>query len=337
MSIRWDTRNKRWRYEFDRYVEGVRHRSSRLLPRGWSQAQADAYERAESGRLYAVATGIQQAAEPLIEQAVAAYLEDKRHLKSWRSAAEHLAAIAWAYVGRPMSALPEVAREVAQHRAGAREGTEVGPGSVRNRLALLKAACRHAWKVRGLVPHDPTGRMMLPPAPPGRQVYATRAEVGALARAADRRDLRVVILLAWYTGARLGEILHGNGVAGCLVPTSTKNGRPKMVPVPPHAQHLLAHLPMSTPTITIQRAWQRARARAGLDHLHLHDLRHAAASEMINAGHDLYTVGRVLGHVDQRSTQRYAHLQLERLAEATASIGRKSPHKAGAPKRKTAA
>lgn len=50
MSIRWDTRNKRWRYEFDRYIQGRRHRLSRLLPRGWSQAQADAYDRTEGAR-----------------------------------------------------------------------------------------------------------------------------------------------------------------------------------------------------------------------------------------------------------------------------------------------
>lgn len=55
MSIRWDTRNKRWRYEFDRYIQGRRHRLSRLLPRGWSQAQADAYDRTEGARLYALA------------------------------------------------------------------------------------------------------------------------------------------------------------------------------------------------------------------------------------------------------------------------------------------
>ena len=115
MSISWDTRNKRWRYQFDRIIAGQRQRASRLLPAGWSQAQADAFDRQESGRLYAVATGIQRA-DPLIDTAVAHYLRDKQHLKSYRAAAEHLAAIAWAYAGRPMSELPKVAREVATNR-----------------------------------------------------------------------------------------------------------------------------------------------------------------------------------------------------------------------------
>ena len=118
MSIHWDTRNKRWRFQFDRWIEGRRHRASRLLPSGWNQAQADAFDGRETARLYAVATGI-QAADPLIDDAVALYLRDKRHLKSIKSAAENLAAIAWAYVGHPMSDLPAIAREVSDHGADA--------------------------------------------------------------------------------------------------------------------------------------------------------------------------------------------------------------------------
>lgn len=115
MPIRWDKRNKRWRFEFDRYIQGRRHRTSRLLPGGWSQAQADAFDRTESARLYAVAAGVEQA-DPLIESAVTLYLQDKTGLKSFKSAAEHLAAIAWSYIGRPMSDLPAVAREIAEKR-----------------------------------------------------------------------------------------------------------------------------------------------------------------------------------------------------------------------------
>ena len=102
MPIRWDTRNKRWRYEFDRVLEGRRHRLSRLLPKGWSQAQADAYERKESARLYAVASGIERR-DPLVDEAVVLYLRDKTGLKSYKATAEHLAAIAWYSLrGKPL-------------------------------------------------------------------------------------------------------------------------------------------------------------------------------------------------------------------------------------------
>ena len=63
-----------------------------------------------------------------------------------------------------------------------------------------------------------------------------------------------------------------------------------------------------------------------MDHVRLHDLRHSAASEMVNEGVDLYTVGVVLGHKDPRSTARYSHHRADTLAAAVGKIGRKSSH-----------
>lgn len=328
MSIRWDTRNKRWRFEFDRVVAGRRQRASKLLPRGWSQAQADAFDRRESARLYAVAAGIERA-DALIDTAVAHYLRDKRHLKSWRSAAENLAQIAWAYEGKPLSALPEVARLVDATREGVRQGVILQPATVRQRLALLKAACRWAWRQHGLCDADPTARMQLPAVRNERHVYITRRQMLQLARAADRPDVRVLIRAAFYTGMRLGELraVEVDAAAGTLHLADTKNGARRTVPAHPRIRTCLPHLPLATPKSTLQRGWQRARAACGLEHVHLHDLRHSTASEMINARVDLYTVGAVLGHKDPRSTKRYAHLRHETLADAVKKIGQKSPHK----------
>lgn len=62
----------------------------------------------------------------------------------------------------------------------------------------------------------------------------------------------------------------------------------------------------------------------GREDLHIHDLRHSAASELLNAGVDLYTVGRVLGRKGSRSTQQYAQLAVKTLTEAEATIGAKA-------------
>ena len=50
--------------------------------------------------------------------------------------------------------------------------------------------------------------------------------------------------------------------------------------------------------------------------VHIPDLRHSAASFMINAGVDLYAVDKVLGHADHKSTMRYSHLANETLLAA---------------------
>jgi len=313
MPIRWDPRNKRWRFEFDRVVDGRRHRLSRLLPAGWSQAQADAYDRRESGHLYAVAAGIERR-DPLIDEAVVLYLRDKTALKSYRSAAEHLAAIAYAYAGKPMSALPEVADLV-------RSTETTAPATVRNRLALLKAAARWAWRRHGLVDADPTVRMHLPAVQNERHTYITRREMLTICRACTSWQAQIAIRVAFYSGLRLSELLRVRCDGQALELADTKNGDRRMVPLHPRIAHLARFLPLPGPKISIQRAWERARARVRLDQVHFHDLRHSAASEMINAGVDLYTVGRVLGHRDSRSTQRYSHLTHDTLRAAVRKIG----------------
>ncbi len=336
MSIQWDRRNKRWRFAFKRTIQGRRYRTSRMLPSGWSQAQADAYDRTESARLYALASGVQRA-DPLIDEAVALYLKDKTALKSYKATAENLAAIAWAYIGRPMSELPEVSREVMANRAGAREGTTVKPATIRNRLACLKAACRWAWKAHGLVDNDPTTRMQMPQVRNERQVYVQRAGMLRLARAADRHDVRVAIRVAFYSGMRLGELLKVKVRGKVLHLGDTKNGDHRSIPAHPRIVSCLGYLPLTAPKITLQRGWQRAREAVGMDDVHFHDLRHSTASELVNAGVDLYTVGKVLGHRDARSTQRYAHLTTDTLVAAVGKIGQKRPHTAPAPTKKKAA
>lgn len=158
-----------------------------------------------------------------------------------------------------------------------------------------------------------------------RHVYVNRQEMLQLAKAADRSDSRALIRIAFYTGMRLGEIQRAVSHQGLLVLSDTKNGERRVVPVHPRIRVCLKYLPFTGKTITLQRAFPRAREKANLSHVRIHDLRHSAASEMINAGVDLYTVGAMLGHKDARSTQRYAHLAIQTLRRAVNTIsGQKS-------------
>ena len=84
-----------------------------------------------------------------------------------------------------------------------------------------------------------------------------------------------------------------------------------------------ARVPL-TPRTQIDYWWRLARAAAGLEQFTIHDLRHGAASAMINAGEDLATVGAVLGHKSAASTQRYSHWQTARLVAAVGKIGKKA-------------
>jgi integrase len=329
MPIRWDKRNKCYRFEFNRRIQGKRHRISKLLPKGWTQAEADAFDRTEAARLYAVASGVRES-DPLITEAVQLYLDDKTELKSYKQTVENIMAIAWAYVDRRMSELPSVADAVSRA-----EGWS--PATKRNRLAILKAACRHAWKRHGLTAQDPTGRMVLPEVRNERHVYATRKQMLQMARAAKRHDVRVLIRTAFYTGMRRGELCRVVVDGDTLVLADTKNGDRRSLPAHPRIRSMLRYLPLTAPFPTLRKGFVEAREAVGLQHVRLHDLRHSAASEMVNSGVDLYTVGQVLGHRDARSTARYSHLSAATLAAAVSKIGRqKNPHTAPATGKKKA-
>jgi integrase len=75
------------------------------------------------------------------------------------------------------------------------------------------------------------------------------------------------------------------------------------------------------PLKEIQRLWYAVRAAAGLEGVRLHDLRHSVASFAAADGHSLYLIGTLLGHKDQRSTARYAHLADDARKALADSVG----------------
>ena len=75
------------------------------------------------------------------------------------------------------------------------------------------------------------------------------------------------------------------------------------------------------PIINLQKSWRRIRARAGLDDVRIHDLRHTFASQAVMGGVSLAIVSKLLGHSQISTTMRYAHLADAELMDASQSIG----------------
>ena len=63
-------------------------------------------------------------------------------------------------------------------------------------------------------------------------------------------------------------------------------------------------------------AWRTVRKNIGLPNLHLHDLRHTAASHLLAAGVDLRTLADILGHRTMAMVMRYTHLLVGQKREA---------------------
>jgi integrase len=122
---------------------------------------------------------------------------------------------------------------------------------------------------------------------------------------------------------RLSECLRAEVTPSGWLLTDTKNGERRIVPVHPRVAYLARRWPPAVPARTAQAWFLWATRYLGIDDLHFHDLRHSAASAMINSGVPLYTVGAVLGHKAAASTKRYSHLDTRSLEDAVGRIGRK--------------
>lgn len=65
-------------------------------------------------------------------------------------------------------------------------------------------------------------------------------------------------------------------------------------------------------------AMNRIIKAAGIAHVRFHDLRHTFASAAVNSQIDLYALAKQLGHKSITQTQRYAHMDVSRHADAFA-------------------
>ena len=72
-----------------------------------------------------------------------------------------------------------------------------------------------------------------------------------------------------------------------------------------------------------KKAWDTIRKKASTLDVRIHDLRHTYASHLVSSGLSLSIVGKLLGHTQASTTQRYAHLADAPLREATELLGKK--------------
>ena len=75
------------------------------------------------------------------------------------------------------------------------------------------------------------------------------------------------------------------------------------------------------PRADIDRAWRKITKLAGLEGVVLHSLRHGFATAGMSAGMSLPMIGKLLGHHQPMTTQRYAHSEAKPLLAAANSIG----------------
>lgn len=158
------------------------------------------------------------------------------------------------------------------------------------------------------------------------------------------RTMVNIVRLLLFTGARKNEVLSAtweqfdlNKGVWTKPAHNTKQKKMEHLPLSPDVLDILKDMaakkekspflfpgkvsgkPLQDP----KKAWATILKRAGLKDFTMHDLRHTYASHLVSSGLSLSIVGKLLGHTQTSTTQRYAHLADEPLREATTLFAKK--------------
>src|SRR5262249_50215004 len=163
------------------------------------------------------------------------------------------------------------------------------------------------------------------------------AEVVRLLEAAKPGCERVRLQTAYACGLRLGELLHLqvadlDSARMVVHVRHGKGGKQRLVPLSPRLLAVLRdywHLkrpaiwlfPGASPDrplnpSSVQRRFQQLVRAAGLaKHASMHTLWHSFATHLLEAGVDVVTLQKILGHADLQTTAHYLHLRSDRLRQ----------------------
>jgi integrase len=217
-----------------------------------------------------------------------------------------------------------------------RAGKALSGSTVNRHITALSGVLRIAVREYGWITRNPVTNVTRMEDTKGRERFLSddeRIRILAECKAAWCKALLPVVELALATGARKGELMSLEWTSIDLKRRTvrfldTKNGESRTVPLAETAVATIKDwradklpvgrvFPLATGTIDL--AWREARARARLDDVRFHDLRHSAASYLAMSGASLMDIAAILGHKTLAMVKRYSHLSEQ---HTTAAIDR---------------
>jgi integrase len=211
----------------------------------------------------------------------------------------------------------------------------ISPSTINRELACLKTCLNHAvdWEK---LDRNPAAKVKKFKEPPAKERILTIDEMKRLLAEA-REELRPVLIIALNTGMRKNEVLSlrwkdADFVKGFIHIADSKSGRSRDIPMNSPTFETLRAMDRSgefvfenpetkTHVLDVKTGFKGACRRAGIKGVRFHDLRHTAASRMVEAGIDLVTVKDILGHASIQMTMRYAHPTPENKRRAVEKLG----------------
>ena len=213
---------------------------------------------------------------------------------------------------------------------------EVSPASVNRELACLKTIFNKAQEWGGVPINPIAGKRVRKFTENNRmqRVLTQEETAGLMANAGGY--LKPFLIIALNTGMRRNEILtlkwkdvdflHAELTIRAEI---SKSKKPRTIPMNGPVADAIREMPRGnrsglvffnpetgTNVKDIKTAFRTACRTAEISGVRIHDLRHTAATRMIEAGVDIVTVKEILGHSSVEITMRYCHPSRETKARA---------------------
>jgi integrase len=234
--------------------------------------------------------------------------------------------------------LDEVTQQAVIELHHSMKATGYAPATANRMVILMRYMYNLAkkWKIPG-GEVNPTHGVDMFEVNNARERFLTAEEAQRLVQTvkdSENTQLQYIIPLLLLLGCRKRELLEAQWNDFDLERRSwripmTKSGKPRHVPLSGKVLEILAAMPRwpgcpfvvpnpktLKPYVSFFISWDTARKKAGMPEVRIHDLRHSAASFLINANHSLYVVQKLLGHTQIKTTARYSHLAPETMLNA---------------------
>ncbi len=249
----------------------------------------------------------------------------KQHKKSWAKDDERLKNHLIPFFGEMI--VTDITPKIISAYKGHRYAKGVKAATINRELAIMKHMYTIAVKEFEWCRDNPVMRVSMEKEGQPRDRWLTYEEEKRLMEACPGW-LQEIVTFALNTGMRQGEVLSlrwqdVNLFIGIATLQETKNGERRSIPLNRTAWELLkakskVRYLASDYVFTSDAGTKMDGGNFRTDFMKVlktakivgfcfHDLRHTFATRLVQKGVDLYKVQKLLGHRDNKTTQRYAH------------------------------
>ncbi|MGE5443378.1 MAG: tyrosine-type recombinase/integrase [Ignavibacteriales bacterium] len=251
------------------------------------------------------------------------YVRDIKHNRAWRGTEDCVESFARFFGNKRLSEINSADIEDYK-RIRTQEGRK--PGTINKELAFVRHLFNYAKRCKRFYSDNPVSVCGLLSVN-NQKTRVITPEEEALPLANAEEPLKSMIQIALLTGLRLNSIrtlkwscVDLNTYTMTVEAIHSKNKRTQVLPISNALRKILLEakfkcrnseyvLPGAAvlPKSAISTHFDRLCKKLGIHGVRFHDLRHTAATRMIESGISIVAVSKILGHSDIKITMRYAH------------------------------